>query len=601
MRRIATLVITVMLIFAFTTFGIAEGKSIAEKTATSQPQYGRYELEVQVPGGDGREMHDEVILMVDGSYSTDEEWDTVRNAIVKIGETVLEGSGNTQLTLMTFGMGDNIVFSHVQDVSELSGPEKLPELPGGLLYGRSSTNCEAGFTGIEEYIDSHDSSLNDVYVVFISDGRTNTDETPYNFYNWTQNSWLRWDKMTILKEVIAAECRQVSNGKAKLSNAYKKAFGEEILSNEQINAITEAEAMRWADNAWEDVYAYSNMNPNKEYPVSDAERAWVKYDKENGTYIQDMFYYALLGRKYSNHQGRALDAGIVLANHGKVKHLYLVDADNESAWMANMESKAQNVSFYVSGKMSNLLTALSGVITNLKYTPYNDVVITDFISKWVHLDKETLKIRNNTFGEIIWTQKDGWKISSDRPTDKSVPVVVEEVPEQDYVDGGSNVIGNSNGIIHKLTWYVKDGPMLRNHNFSLLYEVDVDVDENGFQYGKEYPANGITEIEYFEKDGNKETKITEDIEVPDVIVDKPKETPTPIPTATPSPTPTVTPSPTPIATPTLIPIETPPPTPPMDIINSLPKTGDGSNIYIWVVILLISVGGIIIVNKNRKK
>jgi len=546
-------------------------------------------------------MHDEVILMVDGSYSTDEEWDTVRNAIVKIGETVLEGSGNTQLTLMTFGMGDNIVFSHVQDVSELSGPEKLPELPGGLLYGRSSTNCEAGFTGIEEYIDSHDSSLNDVYVVFISDGRTNTDETPYNFYNWTQNSWLRWDKMTILKEVIAAECRQVSNGKAKLSNAYKKAFGEEILSNEQINAITEAEAMRWADNAWEDVYAYSNMNPNKEYPVSDAERAWVKYDKENGTYIQDMFYYALLGRKYSNHQGRALDAGIVLANHGKVKHLYLVDADNESAWMANMESKAQNVSFYVSGKMSNLLTALSGVITNLKYTPYNDVVITDFISKWVHLDKETLKIRNNTFGEIIWTQKDGWKISSDRPTDKSVPVVVEEVPEQDYVDGGSNVIGNSNGIIHKLTWYVKDGPMLRNHNFSLLYEVDVDVDENGFQYGKEYPANGITEIEYFEKDGNKETKITEDIEVPDVIVDKPKETPTPIPTATPSPTPTVTPSPTPIATPTLIPIETPPPTPPMDIINSLPKTGDGSNIYIWVVILLISVGGIIIVNKNRKK
>ena len=39
----------------------------------------------------------------------------------------------------------------------------LPELPGGLLYGRSSTNCEAGFTGIERYVDAHDNTLNKVY------------------------------------------------------------------------------------------------------------------------------------------------------------------------------------------------------------------------------------------------------------------------------------------------------------------------------------------------------------------------------------------------------------------------------------------------------
>ena len=160
---------------------------------------GKYRVELKVPGQDGNNKHDEVILMVDGSYSLDNEWPQMKETIIEIGKTVLNGNGNTQLTLMAFGMGDNEVLTHVKDVKDLE--RSLGELPGTLLYGRSSTNCEAGFTGVMEYINNHDESLNDAYVVYISDGRINTDETPHNFYNWRNNSWLNIILVQLLEQI----------------------------------------------------------------------------------------------------------------------------------------------------------------------------------------------------------------------------------------------------------------------------------------------------------------------------------------------------------------------------------------------------------------
>ena len=531
MKKFLAITLTLILMFsgivvrpikAHATENISGG-SIAEKTSEVIDENGRFKVEIQVPGGDGKEYHDEVIIMVDGSYSTDDDWSTTRSAILEIGKTVLEGSGNTLLTVMTFGMGDNVVVQHVASVSELDAT--LTQLPGGLLYGRSSTNCEAGFTGIAEYIGNHDGTLNEVHVVYITDGEINTDETEYVFYNWTENTWLKKDLQTLIRWALSEECGLYANGQTKLSNAYTTVFGNIIYTAEDVmteGVISDEDTKAWADQVWADVYSYSEMQAESAYAVSDAERAFVKYDKENGTHVQEMFYYALWGRSYPDRFTRTPDAGLELAVNEKVAHLYMVDSNKATSWMSDLVNTAENITFYEAGSVSNLLTALEGVLTNLAYTPYNDVVVTDYMSKWVNLDASTIKVVDNNIGVTIWTNADGWLISENRPTSQEKPVVVEEVPFDKYAEGGSNVVGNENGTIYKLTWYVKDGAMLRNHNYSLIYEVDVDTKETGFKYDTYYPANGNTTIDYTEKNGDDSTEITEDIDVPDVIVDKPE-------------------------------------------------------------------------------
>ena len=525
MRKIFATLFAMVLVFSMMTVmpirADATNKSIANKTSTAVDENGRFKVKIQVPGEDGREYHDEVIIMVDGSYSTDDDWYTTRNAILEIGKTVLEGSGNNLLTVMTFGMGDNVVLKHVKSVSELDAT--LTQLPGGLLYGRSSTNCEAGFTGIAEYIGNHDQTLNEAHIVYITDGEINTDETEYVFYNWTQNTWLKKDKLTLVKWSICEECAAYASGDTILSNAYVKVFGDTIYTPDEVltdGVISEENAMAWANEVWANVYEYSGMNPESAYTVSDAERAFVKYDKDKGTHIEEMFYYALWGRSYPNRATRTPAAALSLAANQKVAHLYMVDSNKATSWMSSLVSSAENVSFYEAGSVSNLLTALKGVITNLAYTPYNDVVVTDYMSKWVNLDTTTIKIVDNKADATIWTSTDGWLISENRPTFKETPVIVEEVTHDEYAQGGSNVFGNENGTIYKLTWYVKDGAMLRNNNYSLIYEVDVDTEENGFKYNTNYPANGNTTIDYIEKNGDEINEITEDISVPDVIVNR---------------------------------------------------------------------------------
>ncbi len=253
----------------------------------------RYTVSIEVPGGDRIEKHDEVILMVDGSYSMDNEWPAMKEAINLIGKTVLNGNGNTQLTLMAFGMGDNIVLEHVKDADELAAA--LGELPGNLLYGRSSTNCEAGFTGVAEYIANHDATLGNVEVIFISDGNINTDETPRAFdANW--QTWTKFGALTVAQAAFEGAVAYGENLPAAFTTVFGDRFAgmtaEEILAAAFTNgAVTEEEFITFAEQVWTDVYAYSGLTRGVEYPVSDAERAFVKYDKENGTYIQDLFYY----------------------------------------------------------------------------------------------------------------------------------------------------------------------------------------------------------------------------------------------------------------------------------------------------------------------
>ena len=518
--------------------GVAAGETPvyaeASKTVEVAPKLGtkeserlesednRYNVTIDVPGQDGDTRHDEVILMVDGSYSMDNEWPAMKEAINTIGETVLNGSGSTQLTLMAFGMGDNEVLVHVKDAAELAAA--LGELPGNLLYGRSSTNCEAGFTGVAEYIENHDESLKDVHVIFISDGNVNTDETPRAF----DANWQTWTKFGALTVAQAAFRGTVSNGE-NLPAAFTTVFGdrfdgatkEEIITRAFGGEVTDEEFIAFAEQLWTDVYAYSGLKRGEAYPVSDAERAFVKYDKENGTYIQDLFYYTTYKSAYVTYGDcwtRTPAAANKLVAMDEVKSMYVVDYDGYTAWM-DTGITSEKSTFVQSNGIAGLCEALAGAMKELAKTPFNNVVVTDYMSKWVNLDADTLKIIDNNSGETIWTAADGWLISENRPTAQDVPVVVELIDSADYGDGGEDVLGNTNGDIYKLTWYVKDGAMLRADNYRLAYEVTVDTAEEGFEYSNDYPANGNTDLWYTDENDNESGN---EIKVPSVNAEEPE-------------------------------------------------------------------------------
>lgn len=159
-------------------------------------------------------------------------------------------------------------------------------------------------------------------------------------------------------------------------------------------------------------------------------------------------------------------------------------------------------------------------------TTRENVVVTDYISKWMILDTTTIKVIDNNLGKSIWKSTDGWLITENRPTSQEAPVVVEEIPIERYAEGGSKVSGNRSGSIYKITWYVNDGTMQENSNYTLVYEVTIDTQENGFEYNANYPVNGDTTISYREKSGDEITKVIEDIPVPEVIIIKEEIPPT---------------------------------------------------------------------------
>ena len=410
----------------------------------------RFEVNIKVPGNGMVEKHDEVILMVDGSYSGDKEWPAMKDAINAIGKAILNGRGDTQLTLMAFGMGDNIVLEHVKDADLLS--TVLGELPGYLLRGVSSTNCEAGFTGVAEYLEKHDGSLKDAIVIYITDGGINTDETPRLFYNWQSYA-------------------------PSIANVIKYALAG--VSSEGMENATEEEKIAFVNDLWAAVFAHSGMDINGEYPISEMERAFLQYDEDNGTNASYSFLIAMKNSKFDKYPdvwNRTYESVFDLAQVSKVKDLYLVRYQNDgrATWMpeAAAVSDSDHIHYVKSDSITTLVDALADTFTELSKTPYNDVVITDYMSKWVNIDLDTLKIVDNRTGEVIWTVVDGWLITEGRPTAQEVPVIVELVDPADYAAGGADVIGNANGVIYKLTWDVKDGALLRSDNYKLVYEVE---------------------------------------------------------------------------------------------------------------------------------
>ena len=511
-----------------------------------------YRVKVNVPGLDGVGTHDEIILMLDASTSMN-NWNVVCEGIRDMASKVLDGSGRTVITLMTFGISDRVVADHIASMDELNGI--IENSRNDLLKGRSATNCEVGFTSIGDYIRDHrkfdyGSRLDQVFVIYISDSASNTSDEPLDWQNWMQHPERMLKGLSVedyILEIWQIEKNRIARGLDILPCTKRVIRDTENASMEELSV--------WIHELWKDVMeenglVYKRGNEYPAYPVSRMEKVFVDYAirynnaqtyQDFGTTDIDLvnaLYYAIFGytqsnsyidhknnKKYPGYANRAVVACRNLANLEKVEHIYLVGYNNAHQFWMNKDSgyspvkgeirvvNHPDVTFMNSNEMGGLGKTIRRIATDMIETPYNDVVITDYISKWVNLDPASLTIYD---GNKRIYAKGKWLVNSGRrPTSREIPVKCELVKPKDYAPGGSDVTGNTSGNIYKLTWYVKDGPLLATDAYRLEYNVTVDTLEKGFVYSKDYPSNGRTYADYKDKDGRDRQY---DIAVPDVIV-----------------------------------------------------------------------------------
>ncbi len=511
-----------MLVSMFSVTAFAEddyvpADKLVSKTATAVGN-GNYKVELKVPGETPDNTHDEVILMVDASNSGDKHWDAMKNAIVSIGAAVLNGSGNTQLTLMSYAMCGHTLLSHVKSMEELNAALNGSE-PGCLLYGRSATNCEVGFTWVGDYIEAHDDTLKNAYVFYIGDGGANMSEEPLVYGDWQNRAWVGMSKVfsneNLAEYVFSVEVEEHEESGTNFSKSFLSIFGEDFDMDAfmaEANSAPEAaleKMMNLVEGIYQDVFDAAGLDRNTAYPLSVVERAFAAYDYANGTAIADAFYVAIYKKPYPEASSRATAAAQQLLTNDKIAKLYMVDTNAVNAWINNITS--EKISVTQSSGVPGLVEATAALVEELAATRYNAVTVTDYMSKWVNLDQTTIAVVDDTTGQVIWNSTEGWLINSGRPTSKETPVEIAVVPVEEYPLGGAEVMGNTSGEIIKLTWYLKDANLLRSDSYHLEYIVSLDEAEEGYEVGCLYDANGATTVCYIDDEGN---TYQEDIPVP---------------------------------------------------------------------------------------
>lgn len=290
----------------------------------------------------------------------------------------------------------------------------------------------------------------------------------------------------------------------------------------------------WIDTVWKDVYEYSNLDyKTGKYSASTVEAAFLKYDADFcghtvrwTEHISLPFYFAYLGYtaadKYNNAKYAGLRAALAcdnLASVEQVEKIYLIGYGSwaNDSWMNPNRAtkyetenyvKAQNAYFYSSSSMSAISEALKEIVPDILVTPHTNVKITDYMSKWVTLDLDSIRIYKDNvcickynYDEKTGTGTHEWLIADeDKPTEK-IPITVTIVKATDYSLGGNDVIGNKSGDIYKIIWQVKDDTLLVSDHYSLVYEVIIDKNESGYISGAIYPTNGNTFAEYTTSEG----------------------------------------------------------------------------------------------------
>jgi len=530
-KKAAALILSLVMMLALAMPASAaidtEFVQLGEKTATQLVVPGTYEISVSVPGILETETYNEVIVMVDASSSQGSNLQRLKNMLVNLAEEILHDDGSVCLTLMGFGMGPKKVGSFFDAETLAAWIEDIGQ--ADLRQGVSATNCEAALDFVREYIEDSE-TLDNTFVIFTSDGKTNMDETAFSLTEWEDHP--EWWAKNFNPEMIAGaaadgvlylmqqgifvsgaaelypeECVELAlllDEQGAESDAFNAALSELnskiMASEESYVAFTEA--------VWADVYANSGMefSADAEYSTSDIEKAFL--DFYNGELLNS--YLCTIHRmknagfypddyNLNTWGARAAAAADALAANDKVQELYMMDFNSlVNTWMNPDAASAnhctgENISYHTANGFGAAIDQIGLLGSEIFTTLYSDVTVYDPMSKWVILDQESIRIYEDDL--VIW-ENGQWLYEDHQPTAET-PITVEL---------------NENGR-YEITWRIKDGALLYTDRYSLRYVVEVDETAEGFRYDTFYPANDYTYATYTDENGDPQLA---EIPVPEV-------------------------------------------------------------------------------------
>ncbi len=506
---------------------------LGKKEADKLTEPGEYEITLSVPGAFEDDKYNEIIVMVDASLSQKGNFDSLKELIIGLGKKVLTADSSMKLTLMGFGVGPRYAgsFYSVAQLEEFLATATQED----LLQERSATNCEVGFEFVNDYINKSE-KLKKTFVIYTSDGAANLDETPLDWSKWEDKTVFDYFGTFTIDDVISyiveTELEHIFEGNVPIS-ATTAMFPKECADisvaqlvygvgtdeyKEAIDVLAaklEDQGNAYVSRVLQSIFECSGMEWGEEYSASDVEKAFQTYfrnypgikDSSYGSYM-DLFYVILgdTGSKLlTNRYTRAAEASAALQQNEKVVGLYHVGYSGASNTWMNPEK-----GYYEGKDVSKLKyvynTNFAEVVGNLLLkaeemiiTGYKDVTVTDPMSKWVTMDPASIRIYN---GDTL-IYENGEYITDDQPAKDPITITTNEDGHQ------------------QITWRVKDGYLLHTDRYNLRYVVNVNETVEGFEYGKEYPANDPTDVTYTDPDGEEHE---EPIDVPNVKEEERPET-----------------------------------------------------------------------------
>lgn len=567
-----------------------DGLSASKVTEKVEGEAGTFDVQISVPGKDYEEIQgNNIIIVMDGSYSTDGNWSTMRQAVLDAVEALLPSSVKEEnvnrVALLSFGMGSHINIPLTNDKSLFYDVENLPSDKGGSLLrpGRSSTNIEVGFSGAKKYLESLSEedtrSIEQTYVIFISDGAVNMSEAEFDFYELAKTKYFKnvvnsfLGVSAVYDEVIKTEGYEntyahefVHSTISKVKELYNTYYEDgdsktleemlmtldsnysEVMNEFKTNLVDDLYDLIGYDRlvkktyspgdyerlinavlfSTNDVYYHyeevtdSNGNPAYQLVVS-RERVYnvngkVINDPLNSAF-EDTYYQPIFIaiNKGEESVTRAINAGKDLSEISTIYTIGVgVGSKGKRVLDQNLESYSSK---YIESNIDKIGESFEDLIYPIVKTNYRNVELVDYTSKWV--------IPVDINGDLVFDSKDIVVKNSDGNV-VNASIKVEKLGLEDIKNSlDPEILGNTNGDIYKITWLV--GEYLHSWDqYSLSYKVKVDTQEEGFESYHEdeklntYKANGEVTLTYdiVEKIDNEEVVISTDNKG-EVLVDDP--------------------------------------------------------------------------------
>lgn len=528
----------------------AEELSAKKESIKNLEKDGEYDIQISVPGEEKKVIEGyNIIFMLDASSSMNgTRWNNVKKAILSATDILLPSDNKEEnvnkIAILSFGVSSHVNVELTNDKNIIKNA--LPNNSGQSLLnpGRSATNNEVGLSGIREYLNSLDETLTKdkehTYVVYLTDGESNANEKEIDWYNQylTKTNLINNIHKNFINIIKYIENFTITDYPEFINNLINniksldttKNTATEIISlnnhTEEINALFDESLCDYLELIGYDIN-------NGIMSMSSFEKLVTKTKYSNNyelnIIIENFGYYILSSESYSKleNANRAVIEGNKLKEYATIYTIsYTTSNRNDSNkildpnfagngdYTPNTPSTHYSSGFYKSGQNAEEINKIfENLLYKLTYINYNNSKVIDYTSKWV--------IPKDINGDGVFDEND--IIVKYNNNIINANIKVEKLTKEEISKLNDNeVTGNTYGDIYRITWYITD-KFKYNDNYILIYKVDVDINEENFEFNKNYKANGDTKLIYdiIETIDNKEEIIEKDItyniKVPEVI------------------------------------------------------------------------------------